>query len=52
MAFNMFRLAAIIHGVKGRLLRGNASSDRADQLVGHLGALADAAWGQARRAGA
>jgi len=52
MAFNMFRLAAIIHGIKGRLLRGNASSDRADQLVGYLDTLAETAWRQARSAGA
>ena len=26
LAFNFFRLAAIFHGIKGRLLRGNASS--------------------------
>lgn len=52
MAFNMFRLAAILHGIKGRMLRGNASSDRAGQLVANLETLADAAWQQARRAGA
>jgi len=52
LAFNMFRLAAIIHGVKGRLLRGNASSDRAEQLVAYLGDLAESAWRQAQMAGA
>jgi len=52
LAFNMFRLAAIIHGVKGRLLRGNASSARADQLVSHLDVLAESAWQQAEKAGA
>jgi aminoglycoside phosphotransferase (APT) family kinase protein len=51
LAFNMFRLAAIIHGVKGRILRGNASSDRADQLVSYLDTLAETAWQQARKAG-
>ncbi|MEO7815412.1 MAG: phosphotransferase family protein, partial [Sphingomicrobium sp.] len=29
MAFVMFRLAAITHGIRGRLARGNASSDHA-----------------------
>jgi aminoglycoside phosphotransferase (APT) family kinase protein len=51
LAFNMFRLAAINHGVKGRILRGNASSDRADQLVSYLDTLAETAWQQARKAG-
>ena len=52
LAYNMFRMAAIIHGIKGRMLRGNASSDRAEELVRHLDALADAAWRQAEKAGA
>ncbi len=52
LAFNLWRLAAIIHGVKGRMLRGNASSDHARQLVSRLDALADAAWTQAEKAGA
>ena len=52
LAFNMFRLAAIIHGVKGRLLRGNASNKRADQLISHLELLAEAAWMQAEKTGA
>lgn len=29
LAFNFFRLAAILHGVRGRYLRGNASSEHA-----------------------
>lgn len=29
VAFNVFRLAAIFHGIKGRVLRGNASSTEA-----------------------
>jgi hypothetical protein len=48
----MFRLAAIIHGIKGRILRGNASSDRAEKLVSHLESLAGLAWQQAEKAGA
>jgi aminoglycoside phosphotransferase (APT) family kinase protein len=52
IAFNMFRLAAIIHGIKGRILRGNASSDRAEKLVSHLESLAGLAWQQAEKAGA
>ncbi len=50
MAFNMWRLAAIIHGIKGRLIRGNASNKEAASMVAHLEALADCAWEQARKA--
>src|SRR3546814_10631806 len=32
LAYNLFRFAAIIHGIKGRALRGNASSTRADKV--------------------
>lgn len=31
MAFSFFRLAAIFHGIKGRVLRGNASSANAKE---------------------
>lgn len=36
MAFNLFRLAAIFHGIKGRVIRGNASSDEARARVAKL----------------
>ncbi len=52
IAFNMWRLAAIIHGIKGRMIRGNASSDAASGVVSHLDTLADCAWEQAQKAGA
>ncbi|HEY0113089.1 MAG TPA: phosphotransferase [Allosphingosinicella sp.] len=52
MAFNMFRLAAIVHGIKGRLARGNASSAHADRMAARLEPLAEGAWAQAVRAGA
>ena len=32
MAFNMFRLAAIVHGIKGRMVRGTASSAHAGRM--------------------
>jgi aminoglycoside phosphotransferase (APT) family kinase protein len=51
MAFNMFRLAAIVHGIKGRLARGNASSAHAAQMAASLEPLAEGAWAQAVRAG-
>jgi aminoglycoside phosphotransferase (APT) family kinase protein len=52
MAFNMFRLAAIVHGIKGRLARGTAASAHADRMAASLEPLADLAWAQALRAGA
>jgi aminoglycoside phosphotransferase (APT) family kinase protein len=52
MAFNMFRLAAIVHGIKGRLARGTASSAHADRMAAGLEPLAELAWAQAVRAGA
>jgi aminoglycoside phosphotransferase (APT) family kinase protein len=52
MAFNMFRLAAIVHGIKGRLVRGTASSAHAGQMAASLEPLAERAWEQAVRAGA
>ncbi len=50
LAFNMFRLAAILHGIKGRALRGNASSPHALEASGRLEELATLAWQQAQRA--
>ena len=50
MVFVMFRLAAILHGIKGRLARGNASSSHAAQMVGQLEPLAELALAQARSA--
>ena len=50
IAFNMFRLAAIVHGIKGRLARGTASSAHAAQMAESLEPLAELAWSQAERA--
>jgi aminoglycoside phosphotransferase (APT) family kinase protein len=50
-AFNMFRLAAIVHGIKGRLARGTASSAHADRMAASLEPLAELGWAQAKRAG-
>jgi len=52
LAFNLFRLAGIVHGIKGRLMRGNASSAHAAATVEMLEPLAELAWEQARKAGA
>ena len=52
VAFNMFRLAAILHGIKGRLARGTAASAHAGKMVARLEDLAERAWKQATLAGA
>ena len=52
MAFNMFRLAAILHGIKGRLARGTAASAHADKMAQAVEPLAELAWAQARTASA
>ena len=52
MAFNLFRLAGIVHGIKGRLIRGTAASAHAAEMAQRLEPLADLAWAQAQKAGA
>jgi len=49
MAFNFFRLAAIFHGIKGRVLRGTASSAEAQERARSFPELAALAWEQAQR---
>jgi aminoglycoside phosphotransferase (APT) family kinase protein len=49
VAFNFFRLAAILHGIKGRAARGNAASRQAEERAAMLPELAALAWQQARR---
>lgn len=50
MVFVMFRLAAILHGIKGRVVRGNASSAHAAAMVERLEPLAELALEQAKKA--
>lgn len=50
MAFNFFRLAAIFHGIKGRVLRGTASSAQASQRAAMLPELCALAWQQVEQA--
>ena len=52
VAYNMFRLAGIIHGIKGRVIRGTATSEHARKSAEGFEALADLAWGQAQKLGA
>jgi aminoglycoside phosphotransferase (APT) family kinase protein len=52
VAFNFFRLAAIFHGIKARVLRGTAASAEAKNRVMVLPGLMELAWQQAMKAGA
>lgn len=52
MAFNLFRLAGIVHGIKGRLARGTAASAHAADMARRLEPLAELAWAEAMKAGA
>lgn len=40
LAYNFFRIAAILHGIKGRIIRGNAASSGAADMVANLDQLA------------
>ena len=51
-AYNLFRLTGIVQGIKKRIQIGTASSAQAEKTVARIGALAEAAWGFAVRAGA
>jgi aminoglycoside phosphotransferase (APT) family kinase protein len=44
LAFNFFRLAAIFHGIRGRAIRGTASSDQARSRAAVYPELAEIAW--------
>jgi aminoglycoside phosphotransferase (APT) family kinase protein len=50
MVFVMFRLAAICHGIRGRLARGSASSAHAEATAALTEPLAELAWTQAEKA--
>ena len=50
VVFNLFRLAAILHGIKGRIARGTASSAHAVETAGKLQPLAELAWREAQTA--
>ena len=49
VAFNLFRLAAILHGIKGRVARGTATSESAREMVGSLPIVSQSAWEQAQK---
>lgn len=52
LAFCMFRLAAIFHGIRGRVVRGTAVSPQARKYAAEVEGMADLAWAQAQRASA
>ena len=47
IAFNLFRIAAIFHGIKGRVARGTAASAQAHERVKVFPKLAGLAWSEA-----
>jgi aminoglycoside phosphotransferase (APT) family kinase protein len=49
VAFCMFRLAGIFHGIRGRFTRGTAVSPKAKEYAGNVELMADLAWQQAER---
>jgi aminoglycoside phosphotransferase (APT) family kinase protein len=48
VAFNMFRFAAILHGILGRAVRGTASNTQALEVGGKFARVAELAWAQIR----
>ena len=50
MVFVMFRLAAIVHGIRGRLVRGSASSAHAADMAKRVEPLAELALAEAHAA--
>jgi aminoglycoside phosphotransferase (APT) family kinase protein len=49
LIFNMFRIAAILHGVLSRALQGNAASANAIEQGSRARLIADVAWDMVRR---
>src|SRR5262249_41596218 len=49
MAYNMFRLAAILQGIMGRVVEGTAANPRARETGARARALAEAGWRQVER---
>jgi aminoglycoside phosphotransferase (APT) family kinase protein len=51
-AYNLFRLAGIVQGIKKRVIDGTASHARAEEMARRVPMLAQAAWSFAQKAGA
>jgi aminoglycoside phosphotransferase (APT) family kinase protein len=52
MAYNMFRIAAILQGIAGRVRDGTAASEQALNSIKRIVPLANSAWAFAKKAGA
>ena len=52
MAYNFFRLAAILQGILGRVRDGTADNADAAAMARQVRPLAERAWAFARKAGA
>ncbi len=52
VAFCLFRLAGIFHGIRARVVRGTAVSAQACKYASEVERIAELGWAQARRAGA
>ena len=50
VVFNLFKLAAVLHGIRGRVLRGTAASAQARDYAAKVDLVAGLAWEQAERA--
>lgn len=48
IAFNLFRLAAIFHGIKGRVIRGTAANAHATERARNFGVISEIAWRRAQ----
>jgi aminoglycoside phosphotransferase (APT) family kinase protein len=51
-AYNLFRLAGIVQGIKKRVIDGTASHAKAEEMAKRVPMLAEAAWNFAKKAGA
>jgi aminoglycoside phosphotransferase (APT) family kinase protein len=51
LIFNMFRIAAILHGVHSRALQGNAASQNAIEQGGRARLVAEVAWNMVQETG-
>jgi aminoglycoside phosphotransferase (APT) family kinase protein len=52
VAFSFFRVAAILHGISGRVAEGNAASAQANEMARTAPLMASLAWRAAQRDGA
>ncbi len=50
VAFNLFKLAAVFHGIRGRLLRDTAAGEQAREYAAQVEPMAELAWQAAARA--